>query len=47
MASEELLSPRNDVSHYDGGAQREENVFVVWVENQSSVDLACLSKRSD
>lgn len=44
MSSEELLSPRDNVPHDDGSSEGEENVFIVRVENQSTVHLACHAK---
>ena len=46
MASEELLCSANNVSDDDGGAQREDDVLVVRMQNQSSIDLACREKMS-
>ena len=41
VPTEELLRPADDVSDNDGGSQRENDVLVVWMENQSFVHLAC------
>lgn len=40
MTSEELLCSADNVSDDDCGAQREDNMLVVWVQNQALVDLA-------
>ena len=41
MAPQELLCSANNVSDHDCGAQREDNVLVVGVQNQSLINLAC------
>ena len=41
MASQELLRPANNVSDDDSGSQREDQVLVVRVQNESLVHLAC------
>ena len=41
VAPEELLCSANNVSDYDRGAQRENDVLVVRMQNQSLVHLAC------
>ena len=41
MASQELLCSANNVSNDDRGAQREDDVLVVRMQNQSLVNLAC------
>lgn len=41
MASQELLGSSNDVSNDDGRAEREQDVLVVWVQNQTVVYLSC------
>lgn len=38
--SEELLGSREGVSNHEGGAEREDNVLVVGVEDESTVHLA-------
>ena len=40
MASEEVLLSGNDVSNDDGGAQWEDDVLVVWVQDQTGVYFA-------
>ena len=40
MASEEVLLSGNDVSNDDGGAQWEDDVLVVWVQDQTRVYFA-------
>ena len=40
MASQELLGSSNDVSNDDGRAEREQDVLVVWVQNQPVVHLS-------
>ena len=44
MASEELLSPANDVPDDDCRTQREDQVLIVWVKNQSLFDVTCTNK---
>ena len=44
MPTEELLCSANNVSDYDRGAQREDDVLIVWMKNQSFVHLACKEK---
>ena len=41
MASQELLSPADDVSDDDGGAQREDQMLIVRMQNQSLLHIAC------
>ncbi len=41
MASQELLGSSNDVSNDDGCAEREQDVLVVWMQNQTVVYLSC------
>lgn len=40
MASEELLGSRNDVSNDDGGAEREQYVLVIRMQDESVVHLS-------
>lgn len=40
VTSEELLSSRDDVSNHDCGSEREQDVLVVWMKDQSVNDLA-------
>jgi hypothetical protein len=42
--SEELLSSSEGVSDDEGGAEGEDNVLVIGVEDKSTVDLACTQK---
>jgi len=42
--SQELLTSGNNVSNHESGSQGVDDVLVVWVENQSVDDLACMSK---
>ena len=42
--SEELLGSRDDVSHDEGGSQGVDNMFVVWMENESIIYFACRNK---
>ena len=44
VAAEELLCSANNVSDYDRGAQRENDVLVVRMQYQSLVHLACKKK---
>jgi len=46
VAAEELLCSANNVSNNDGGAQREDEVLVVRVEDQAIVHLALESNNS-
>ena len=46
MAAKELLCSANNVSDDDSGAQREDDVLVVRVQNQALVDLAYKEKVS-
>ena len=41
VALQELLCSANNVSDHDSGAQREDQVLVVGVQNESLVHLAC------
>ena len=41
MTSQELLLSANDVSNYDSCAQREDDMLIVRMQNQSLVHLAC------
>ena len=41
MATEELLCSANNVSDHDGGAQREDKVLVIGVQDKSVIHLAC------
>ena len=41
VASQELLSPADDVSDDDGGAQREDQMLIVRMQNQSLLHIAC------
>ena len=41
VASQELLCPADDVSNDDGGAQREDQMLIVRMENQSLLHVAC------
>ena len=45
VTAEELLCSANNVSDNDGGAQRENEVLVVRVEDQAVVHLACSRKK--
>ena len=40
VASQELLCPADDVSDDDGGAQREDQVLIVRMQNQSLFHVA-------
>ena len=40
VASQELLSPADDVSDDDGGAQREDQMLIVRMQNQSLFHVA-------
>ena len=44
VAAKELLCSANNVSDNDGGAQREDEVLIVRVEDQAVVHLACKKK---
>ena len=44
VAAQEVLSARDDVAQHDRGAQRENDVLVVRMQNQSLVHLACKKK---
>lgn len=44
MASEELLSPADDVPDDDCRTQRKDQVLIVWVQNQSLFDVTCTNK---
>ena len=44
VATEELLAARDDVTHHNRGSQGEEDVFVVRVESEALIDLACRKK---
>ena len=44
VAAKELLCSANNVSDHDGGAQREDEVLIVRVEDQAVVHLACRKK---
>lgn len=46
VTSEELLCSANNVSDHDRGAEREDDMLVVRMQNQSLVDLACKEKVS-
>ena len=46
VPAEELLCSANNVSDYDRGAQREDDVLVVRMQNQSPVYLACREEMS-
>ena len=46
MAAEELLRSADDVPDNDGRAEREDQVLVVRVQNESLVHLACREKVS-
>ena len=46
VAPEELLCSADNVSDDDCCAQREDNVLVIWVQNQALVDSACIEKVS-
>ena len=46
MATEELLCSADDVSDNDRGAQREDQVLIVRVQNEALVHLACNEKVS-
>ena len=41
VASQELLSPADDVSDDDSGAQREDQMLIVRMQNQSLLHIAC------
>ena len=41
MATEELLCSADDVSDNNCGAQREDQMFIIRVQNESLVHLAC------
>jgi len=41
VTAEELLCSADNVSDHDGGAQREDEVLVVGVQDKSIVHLAC------
>ena len=41
MATEELLCSADDVSDNNRGAQREDQMFIIRVQNESLVHLAC------
>ena len=47
MAPEELLCSANNVSDYDRGAQREDEVLIVRMQNESLVHLACRERVSE
>ena len=44
MASEELLSSADDVPDDDSRSQRENQVLIVWMQNQSLFDVTCTNK---
>ena len=46
VAAKELLCSANNVSDNDGGAQREDKVLVIGVQDKSIVHLAC-KKRNE
>ena len=46
MASKELLCSANNVSDHDGGAQREDDVLVVRMQNQTPIYSACREEMS-
>jgi len=46
VTSEELLCSANNVSDHDGGAQREDDVLVVRMQNQSLIYRACKEEMS-
>ena len=46
MASKELLCSANNVSDHDGGAQREDDVLVVRMQNQTPIYGACKEEMS-
>ena len=41
MAAEELLSPADNVPNDNRSSEREDQMLVVWVQNESLVHLAC------
>ena len=41
VAAEELLSPADNVPNDNRGSEREDQMLVVWVQNESLVHLAC------
>ena len=41
MAPEEVLLSGNDVSNDNGCSEGEDDVLVVWVEDQARVNFAC------
>jgi len=40
VTAEELLSARHNVADHKSRAEREDDVFVVWVQHHAAVDLA-------
>ena len=44
MASKELLSSADDVPDDDSCSQRENQVLIVWMQNQSLFDVTCTNK---
>ena len=44
VASEELLSSADDVPDDDSCSQRENQVLIVWMQNQSLFDVTCTNK---
>lgn len=46
VSSEELLGSSEGVSDYEGGAQREDNVLIIGVKDESTVNLALESDDS-
>ena len=44
MASEELLSPADDMPDDDSRTQREDQVLIVWMKNQSLFHVTCTNK---
>ena len=46
MASQEFLCSANNVSNYHRGAQGEDDMLIVRVQNQTLIHLACKEEMS-